>query len=93
MTNEKVKKEFEFLSIITGILYYPAMGLGIKLGLSMYPILFSKLKGFAIVFGVICTILIAIIFGMLGAMSLYILQTAIENFWRWCIKDRVTKKC
>ena len=89
MTNDNSKEEkFNPFDLITGLLYYPSMGIGIRLGLAMYGVLFSKLTGFAVVFGVLGTIVIAIIFGMLAVLPAYFLQMILEYIWNWFKKRK-----
>jgi hypothetical protein len=59
----KTKEEkFNPIGCIPVLLYYPALGFAIRAGFSMYYYLFDDLIGFSILFGVIATLLITVVF-------------------------------
>jgi hypothetical protein len=62
MNSESDKDKFNPFSFVAILLYYPALGFAIRMGFSMYYILFENVKGFNIVLALIVTLIITIVF-------------------------------
>lgn len=75
--------DFNPLSCLAVLLYYPALGFAIRLGFAMYGVLFDDLKGYAIIFGIIITLIITVIFAFIAVMLVYLLMSLGKLIWKW----------
>jgi hypothetical protein len=73
--------KFNPFTCLGGLLYYPALGIAIRLGIGMYGVLFSHLQGFSIVLGVLITILITIIFVLIAVFIIHLIFRFGEFVW------------
>jgi hypothetical protein len=82
-TDKFFDDEFNPLSCLAAFLYYPALGIAIRLGFAMYGYLFDNLKGYAIILGILVTLVITAIFAIISIMLVYLFIRLGEIIWKW----------
>ena len=69
-SNEEKFNPFSFVAIL---LYYPAIAMAIRLGVSSYYIFFDDWSGLSNIFGIIVSIIITIIFLIIALGFVYLM--------------------
>jgi hypothetical protein len=75
--------EFNPISCLAVLFYYPALGIAIRLGFAMYGVLFNNLDGFAIILGILVTLIITAIFAFVAIICVYLLMQLGSILWKW----------
>lgn len=83
--------KFNPLSFLAVLLYYPALGFALRLGISMYGYLFKDLTGFEIIIGIVITIIITIIYILIALSFVYLLIRLGEIVWGWIMRKKGDK--
>ena len=71
---------------IGGLLYIPAISFAIRLGISTYWYIFAESSGINILFGVIATILITVVYLLLSIGIVYFLMTGGDKLWKYVLQ-------
>lgn len=84
--------KFNPFTCLGGLLYYPVLGIALRLGIGMYGVLFSHLKGFSIILSVFVTILITLIFVLIAVFILHILFRFGDFVWERLFRKKANKE-
>jgi len=89
---QKTKSEDNLnpLSFMAVLLYYPALGFAIRLGFSMYGYFFDNLKGVEMIFGIIVTLIITLIFAIVALSIISLLLSIGDKTWTYISKKEKT---
>ena len=85
---EPDKDKFNPFSFLAILLYYPALGLAIRLGFSAYFYLFDDLKGLNIIWGIIVALIITIIFTIIAVFFINLLMKLGNKIWKYIVKKK-----
>jgi len=80
---------FSFLAIL---LFYPALGLAIRMGFLTYYYLFNDFKGLKIILGIIITLIITIIYIIIVVFLMNFLIELGNKIWRFIITWKESRK-